>query len=130
MAHFAVLNDSNVVIAVNVIANADCLDESNNESEAVGIAFCVSLWGVGTYKQTSYNNSIRKQFAEVGGSYDATKNKFIKVKPYASWTLNSDDDWQSPLGATPVKENCGYTWDESAYQADNSTGWVEHDLSV
>ena len=129
MAHFAQLNDSNVVTAVNVIANADCLDSDGKESETIGITFCKSLWGADTiWKQTSYNNSIRKQFAEVGGSYDATKNKFIKVKPYASWTLNSDDDWQSPLGATPVKENCGYTWDESAYQADNSTGWVEHNI--
>jgi len=129
MAHFAQLNDSNVVLAVNVIANADCLDSDGNESETIGITFCKSLWGADTiWKQTSYNNNIRKQFAEVGGSYDATKNKFIKVKPYASWTLNSDDDWQSPLGATPVKENCGYTWDESAYQADNSTGWVEHNI--
>ncbi len=129
MAHFAQLNDSNVVLAVNVIANADCLDSDGNESETIGITFCKSLRGADTiWKQTSYNNNIRKQFAEVGGSYDATKNKFIKVKPYASWTLNSDDDWQSPLGATPVKENCGYTWDESAYQADNSTGWVEHNI--
>ena len=130
MAHFAVLNDSNVVTAINVISNADCLDESNNESEAVGIAFCVSLWGVGTYKQTSYNNNMRKQYAVIGGTYDSTKNKFIAAKPHASWTLNSDDDWQSPLGAMPVKEDFGYTWNESAYQADNSTGWVEQDISA
>lgn len=131
MAHFAQLNDSNEVIAVNVIADADCLDSDGNESEAVGIAFCKSLWGSDTnWKQTSFNNKIRKQFATVGGSYDSTKNKFISAKPYASWTLNSDDDWQSPLGAMPVKVNCGYTWDESAYQDNNSTGWVEHDISI
>lgn len=131
MAHFAQLNDSNEVIAVNVVADEDCLDSDGNESEAVGIAFCKSLWGSDTnWKQTSYNNNIRKQFAIVGSSYDPTKNKFISAKPYASWTLNSDDDWQSPLGAIPVKENCGYTWDESAYQANNSTGWIEHDISI
>ena len=45
MAHFAQLNDSNVVISVNVIADADCLDDNGNESEAIGIAFCKSLWG-------------------------------------------------------------------------------------
>ena len=62
MAHFAQLNDSNVVLAVNVIADADCLDGDDNESEAVGIAFCKSLWGSDTtWKQTSYNNRIRKQ---------------------------------------------------------------------
>ena len=79
MAHFATLNGSNVVTAVNVIGDSDCLDGDGNESEAVGIAFCVSLWGAGTYKQTSYNNNIRKQYAEVGGSYDASKNKFLSL---------------------------------------------------
>ena len=54
MAHFAQLDDSNVVLAVNVIADADCLD-GETESEAVGVAFCKSLWGADTiWKQTSY----------------------------------------------------------------------------
>ena len=52
MAHFAQLDDSNVVLAINVIADADCLD-GETESEAVGIAFCKSLWGADTiWKQT------------------------------------------------------------------------------
>ena len=130
MAHFAILDDSNVVTAINVIADADCLDSDGNESEAVGIEFCVSLWGVGNYVQTSYNSTIRKQFAIVGGEYDAEKDKFLWIQPHASWTLNADDDWESPLGVRPVKENFAYTWDESAYQADNSTGWVELNMTV
>lgn len=126
MAHFAVLDGSNIVTAVNVIANEDCLD-GESESEAVGIAFCESLFGAGSYKQTSYNNNFRKQFAEIGGTYDAVKDKFIKEQPYPSWVLNADDDWESPLGANPTVDlsNKSYEWDESAYQADNSTGWVE-----
>ena len=131
MAHFAELNSSNEVLRVIVVSNDD-VNANGGDQHADAETFVASIvphsTGGTAWKQTSYNNSIRKQFAEVGGSYDATKNKFIKVKPYASWTLNSDDDWQSPLGATPVKENCGYTWDESAYQADNSTGWVEHNI--
>ena len=53
MAHFAKLNSSGVVIDVTVIGNSDCLDADNNESEAVGIAFCKSLFGDDTiWKQT------------------------------------------------------------------------------
>ena len=93
MAHFAQLDDSNVVLTVNVIADEDCLD-GDTESEAVGIAFCKSLWGADTiWKQTSYNGTIRKQFAEVGGTYDASADVFILIKPFASWTLNGSKDW-------------------------------------
>ena len=126
MAHFAVLDGSNIVTAVHVIANEDCLD-GESESEAVGIAFCEALFGAGTYKQTSYNNNIRKQYAQVGDTYDVAKDKFIRPQPYPSWVLNADDDWESPLGANPTVDgsNKSYEWDESAYQADNSNGWAE-----
>ena len=120
MAHFAVLDGSNNVTAVNVIADADCLD-GESESEAVGIAFCESLWGAGTYKQTSYNNNMRKQFAKVGGTYDPVRDEYVAVKPSASWTLDSKNDWQPPI----PKPAPNYRWDESAHQADNSTGWIE-----
>ena len=128
MAHFAVLDGNNIVTAVHVVADADCLDGSDNESEAVGITFCEALWGAGTYKQTSYNNNIRKQYAEIGDTYDAAKDKYIKPQPYASWTLNADDDWESPLGVQPHAVGKSYNWDEAGYQSDNSTGWVESDL--
>ena len=125
MAHFAQLNDSNVVLAVNVIADADCLDDDNNESEAVGISFCKSLWGSDTtWKQTSYNNRIRKQLAVPGGTYDATADEFVSIKPFASWVLDSDNDWQAPISKPSIPEGKTVNWDESAYQADNSTGWV------
>tara|TARA_R110001606_G_scaffold356936_1_gene508366 strand:+ start:104 stop:502 length:399 start_codon:yes stop_codon:yes gene_type:complete len=123
MAHFAVLNDSNVVTAVNVVADADCLDGDGNESEAVGIAFCESLWGSGTYKQTSYNNRIRKQYAVVGGTYDASANQFVKIQPYASWTLNSDNDWVAPIAKPSDSDSVLYGWNETLYQSDNTKGW-------
>ena len=96
MAHFVTLDGSNVVTTVNVIADADCEDAEGNESEAVGIAFCVNLWGAGTYKQTSYNHNTRKQFGFTGCTYDATADEYVLPKPYASWTLNSDNDWIAP----------------------------------
>tara|TARA_R110001592_G_scaffold224213_1_gene479784 strand:+ start:1559 stop:1954 length:396 start_codon:yes stop_codon:yes gene_type:complete len=126
MAHFAVLDENNVVTAVNVIGDDDCKDGDGNESEAVGITFCTSLWGAGTYKQTSYNNNKRKQYATVGGTYDASADQFVDAKPYPSWTLDSDNDWQPPYArpADHATEQRMWRWDESAYQADNSTGWV------
>jgi len=125
MAHFAQLDDSNVVLKVNVIADADCLDGDGNESEAVGIAFCKSLWGADTnWIQTSYNETIRKNYAEVGSTYDASKDAFIDYKEVASWVLDETTcKWKAPL-AYP-DDGKDYGWDEDAYQADNSTGWVE-----
>ena len=128
MAHFAVLDESNIVTSINVIADSDCLD-GESESEAVGIAFCVSLFGANTYKQTSYNNNIRKQYAQVGDTYDVVKDKYIRPTPFASWTLNADDDWEAPLAIPTATESKNYTWDESVYQADNATGWVESDVT-
>lgn len=131
MAHFAVLNESNVVTNVVVIADADCLDGDGNESEAVGIAFCKSLFGDGNYVQTSYNANMRKAFAQIDGTYDSTKDKFIPPQPWASWALDSNDDWQPPIPLPDnAKVNIGadghmYAWDEDAYQADNSTGWKD-----
>tara|TARA_R110002167_G_scaffold160748_1_gene356885 strand:- start:2584 stop:2976 length:393 start_codon:yes stop_codon:yes gene_type:complete len=129
MAHFAVIDGSNLVTAVHVVADADCLDGDGNESEAVGIAFCESLWGVGTYKQTSYNNNFKKQFARIGDSYDASANEFVRPKPHASWTLDGSNDWEAPLSKPSVTYPIEIHWDETAYQADNATGWVQTDTS-
>ena len=128
MAHFAQLNDSNVVIAVNVIADADCLDDNGNESEAIGIAFCKSLWGSDTnWKQTSYNDNIRGTYANPGSTYNPSKDVFIPPSPYPSWVLNSDDNWESPLGESPEVDK--YSWYESAYQADNTKGWIKDEIT-
>tara|TARA_R100000951_G_scaffold5714_1_gene6173 strand:- start:1262 stop:1633 length:372 start_codon:yes stop_codon:yes gene_type:complete len=112
MAHFSQLNDSNEVIAVNVIADADCLDGDGNESEAVGIAFCQSLWGADTtWKQTSYNETIRKNFGTVGTTYDSTRDAFIPIKLWNSWVLNeSTCKWKAPVDE-PDNENA-YMWNE------------------
>lgn len=127
MAHFAVLDDSNVVTNVIVIADEDCQDSNNEESEAVGIAFCTNLLGAGTYVQTSYNGTIRQQMAIPGGTYDASKDKFIAPKPWASWSLDSNDIWVAPINKpADAVDNGGavaYYWDEEAYQADNTVGW-------
>lgn len=117
MAHFAQLDENNVVLQVIVVSNSDCLDESGNESEAVGVAFCQSLLG-GNWKQTSYNGTIRKNYAGIGFTYDAGRDAFIAPKPYASWVLNEDTcRWDAPI---PMPTEGGpYQWDEA------TTSWVE-----
>ena len=83
MAHFAKL-ENNVVTQVIVVANQDILDEQGQENEQKGIDFCSNLLG-GTWKQTSYNGNIRKNYAGVGYTYDEGRDAFIAPKPYNSW---------------------------------------------
>ena len=123
MAHFASLNESNIVIRVEVINNAVILDDDDVEQEQLGIDFLISLYGAGNYKQTSYNRNIRKNYAGVGYTYDAVKDKFIKSKPFASWSLDENDDWTAPV--TYPDDGKYYYWNEDNYQADNNTGWIE-----
>jgi hypothetical protein len=113
MAHFAELDDNNVVLQVIVVNNADCLDENGNESEAVGIAFCQSLFG-GRWLQTSYNGNFRKNYAEVGGTYDPIDDAFLLVKPFPSWVLDKNTwQWIAPVPIPEVSYGyCAY-WDEA-----------------
>ena len=131
MAHFAKLDENNVVTQVIVVDNKDITDpHTGQEDEILGIAFCKKLLG-GNWRQTSYNNNMRVRYAGIGYSYNAGLDAFVPPQPHASWTLDSETaDWVSPLGAAPtltdaeVEAMSFYRWDEDAYQADNTTGWV------
>lgn len=110
MAHFAELNENGVVLRVIVVSNQNCTDANGDEVEALGAAFCHNLLG-GTWKQTSYNDRIRKHFAGIGMVYDQALDAFIPPKPYTSWLLNTDTcQWQSPV---PMPTDGPYSWDES-----------------
>jgi hypothetical protein len=132
MAHFVQLDENNVVTQVIVVSNDDCSDSNGTETESIGVAFCQKLLGADTnWKQTSYNGNMRVRYAGIGYSYNAELDAFVAPQPYASWTLDSETaDWVSPLGAAPdltdaeVEARSYYRWDEDAYQADNTTGWV------
>ena len=132
MAHFAQLDENNVVTQVIVVSNDDTSDSNGNETESIGVAFCQKLLGADTnWKQTSYNGNMRVRYAGIGYSYNSSLDAFVLPQPHASWTLDSGTaDWVSPLGAAPAltaeqeAARSYYTWDESAYQADNTTGWV------
>jgi len=131
MAHFAQLDENNIVTQVIVVSDQDVIDPHTGlEDEVIGVAFCKKLLG-GNWKQTSYNGNIRKKFAGIGYSYDASIDAFVPPQPYASWTLDNETvNWVSPLGAQPERTEeqlaagSYYRWDEEAYQADNTTGWV------
>lgn len=113
MAHFAKLNEHNVVIDVNVVNNSDCDDLPFPQSELVGVAF-LTQWSGGytNWKQTSYNANFRKNYAGIGYIYDATLDAFIPPKPYPSWLLNTQTcQWESPI--LYPSDGKMYAWDET-----------------
>lgn len=111
MAHFAEINNLNVVQRVIVVANDVLLDENGDEQEALGAAFCSGLLG-GTWKQTSYNGNFRKNFAGVGFSYDVARDAFLSPRPFVSWTLNEETcQWEAPV-SYPTDGN-EHQWDEA-----------------
>jgi hypothetical protein len=119
MAHFAELNNSNEVLRVIVISNDD-VDSHGGELSSDAETFVASIVPHSTdgtaWKQTSYNNNFRKQYAGIGDTFDSSKDKFIKPQPYPSWSLNSNDDWEAPVTyptITEIDSNIVYiSWDE------------------
>ena len=112
MAHFAQITDGLVTTVIVVHNNELLVDGVENEQK--GRNFCHNLLG-GTWVQTSYNNNIRKQFAGTGYTYNAVKDQFVAPQPYASWSLDANNDWQAP---TPKPEGL-YIWDEE------TLAWVD-----
>jgi hypothetical protein len=67
----------------------------------------------GTWKQTSYNGTIRKHYAGVGYAYNSVRDAFIPPQPYPSWTLDDNANWQPPV-PMPIPTNLErYSWNES-----------------
>lgn len=99
MAHFAQLDENNVVLQVIVINNAVIDDLPFPESEPVGIQFCQTLYGADTiWKQTSYNANFRVNYAGVGGVYDPVNDMFIPVKPWDGCVWVQDiNTWECPI---------------------------------
>ena len=119
MAHYAKVTDG--VVTNVIVAEAGHFDTFVDTEP-------------GKWIQTSYNTRegvhklggtpLRKNFATIGGTYDSTRDAFIPPKPFASWVL----DETTCVYVAPVTyptDGKAYIWDESAYQADNTKGWVE-----
>ena len=111
MAHFAQLDDNNIVTQVIVVHNNELMLDGE-ESEDKGVLFCKSLYGSDTkWKQTSYNGNFRKNYAGIGYTFDKDRNAFIPPKSYNSWVLNETTClWEAPI-AYPT-DNKVYVWNE------------------
>ena len=123
MAHFAKINESNIVTQVVVVNDSD----GNNDTD--GQNFLNNLFKTThTWKKTSYNTygnthrlggtPYRKNFASVGFTYDSSRDAFIEPKPYNSWTLDETTCLWEPPVAYP-SDGKSYEWDEDNRQ------WVE-----
>ena len=143
MAHFAQLDENNVVTQVIVVSNDDTSDSNGTETESIGVAFCQKLLGADTnWKQTSYNGNMRGNYAGIGYTYMenvatlgvGSTDVFIAQQPHDSWTIStSAANWEAPITQPTLTDEqiaagSYYTWDESAYQADTSdpktAGWT------
>lgn len=116
MAHFAQIDENNMVVSVIVVDNKDTADANGVEKEYIGAAFCERLFG-GTWKQTSYNGNLRKNYAGIGYTYQADIDAFVAPQPFPSWILDDNAQWQAPV-AMPTDEK-KYSWDEA------TTSWIE-----
>ena len=144
MAHFAELKQetdqfddskTNLVVQRVVVVANDISTAAgplgDNDMHVDGETWCINFFKGGTWKQTSYNNNFRKQYAGIGSTYDPVKDKFISRQPYASWSLDDNDDWKPPIAhptiiddqQDPVVWIYIISWNEDKYTADNTTGW-------
>jgi len=141
MAHFAELkamtdptgftSDSHQVVQRVVVVGND-IDTAagplgDNDMHVDGETWCINFFKGGIWKQTSYSNSFRKQYAGKGMIYDPVKNKFLNSQPHASWSLDASDDWQAPITFPSITDDGDVryiiSWNETKYNADNSQGW-------
>ena len=106
MAHFAQLDNNNVVVNVVVV---------DNEHELQGEFYCEMLFG-GRWKQTSYNGRIRKKFAAIGDLYNEKLDMFVAPQPKPWYELDDNGNWHSPLGVHP---------DTGEYLQDWQWKWLE-----
>ena len=129
MAHYAQLDENNIVTQVIVVSNDDCTDANGNEVEEIGIAFCKKLLGEDTnWKQTSYNNNIRVRYAGIGYSYNEELDAFVTPQPFESWVFDTETvDWVSPIGPAPeltdeeIETYSWYVWNEENGEWDLKT---------
>tara|TARA_R110000824_G_scaffold386799_1_gene581848 strand:- start:18 stop:452 length:435 start_codon:yes stop_codon:yes gene_type:complete len=126
MAHFAEIDGQNVVTRVVVVGN-DVETAAGplglNDMHVDGETWCENFFKTSPWKQTSYSGKFRKQYAGAGFTYDAAKDKFISPQPYASWTLDGNDDWESPVPYPTDVADKVIRWDEENSQ------WVASDNS-
>ena len=110
-----------VAVGNDIEVNGGTLEDNNCHAD--GETWCVNFFKGGTWKQTSYNHSFRKQYCGKGYTFDAAKNKFLLPQPYASWALDGNDDWQAPVTYPTDTTEKQISWDEAGQK------WTATDYS-
>ena len=103
MSHWAELDQNNKVIRVLVGDNDDPAGDE-------GYQWLINNLG-GTWVKTSYNGTIRYNYAGIGFTYDSDADAFIAPQPYPSWSLDNNFNWQAPM---PRPKEGYWAWDEQA----------------
>ena len=119
MAHFAELDGNNIVKRVVVVGNDVTTADGplgDNDMHVDGETWCINFFKGGNWKQTSYNNNFRKQYAGKGYTFDSAKDKFLSPQPYASWALDGNDDWQAPVTYPTDVTDKAVSWDDDNQQ--------------
>jgi len=140
MAHYAKLGLDNIVTAVVAVDTITCMTRGGIEKEEIGLAHLVKHHGHELWKKCSYNTyagvhknggtPFRANYPGIGWYYNSEHDIFHPARPHASWTLNTTTGhWDAPIPEperteAEMEAMSYYTWDEEAYQADNTTGWV------
>ena len=118
MAHYAFLDENNIVTEVIV-----GIDETNLIDGKYPEVWYSEFRGQ-VCKRTSYNSSIRGNFAGVGYTYDPEFDVFIAPRPYASWKLNyANYKWEAPVAMPEEIE--GFIWKWSEYNLE----WIKVDIN-
>tara|TARA_Y100000385_G_scaffold197516_1_gene204453 strand:- start:427 stop:894 length:468 start_codon:yes stop_codon:yes gene_type:complete len=148
MAHFAKISEENKVLTVLTLNNKDMLNADGVETESVGQTYLETHnnWPTHLWIQTSYNTinnthknggtPFRGNYAGIGYEWDQDNQIFWPKKPYTSWVKHNESaSWKSPIGDAPAltaeqtsQNEAGthfwnYSWNETSYEADNTTGW-------
>jgi hypothetical protein len=124
MAHFAELDENNIVTSV-IVVNNDVLIVDGEESENAGIDFLESLHGHRRWKQTSYNGSFRKKYAGIGYKYDKDFDAFLEPRPFNSWKMNYDKfEWEAPIPMPEYQTTDKFRWIWSEYNKE----WIKVNL--
>jgi hypothetical protein len=148
MAHFAKLGTNNEVLEIHVVADADTATQGGFEREDFGVVHLERTTGHVDWKKCSYNTRegvhllggtpFRANYPGIGWFYSSEHDIFHEPRPTDndgnvcnSWILNTTTGkWEAPIEppTTLTDEQLEafiyYKWDESAYQADNTTGWI------
>lgn len=122
MAHYAKIDENNVVERVEKLDDFYEWTDTGELSEQNAIAYLRKIWGASTnWVKTSYNANIRGMYAGIGDIYRADLDKFVSAKPAGmdSWVFNEETlQWEPPIPMPPANEERTWEWNEELQKWD------------